>query len=500
MIATLICFLVAIAYADNPQYVHFWVQSPDSLVTVNNNPWSSSYGHIVSSAALPAGSTRKTSGNAPHHIGISGDKTWIVTGGLLSFFVHVPSACGGPLSGGDANGGNHDDVFLFHVGTNGIPTFHSSYNLPGGCTDEFHKLSDTQFIISQMCDDVGNSPGVLVQFNLPSNVSATATFSQWGWKASGVDFVSTDNYNPHGGDYSSIWGFVIGDFVWPTSLLNWNTRSYLDTYCGANSANYPLTFRNTVRLFGTNGILQRTYTLPGWGYQAANFIYRGYAIAAGTVPTFLGGDSTLYMIDTTCTPSSSQTCLTVGYDFSGNFGTAFSAGYFVVDKENRRILTSYGLRWLVLLQYSVNNGVPVTPFTKIWSYDFGTIPGATDDQYPFPNSQGTHYIRSQGDLYSHGSQFIAVNSFVDFPVNNVNGGLQYECLNEAGGGPLGTAWPNCHTDTGVATFNCNFHGGRTAASFTFGWNGLPNNAPDSGFNPAFGTGTTPHSVVFGPSN
>jgi len=424
----------------------------------------------------------------------------------LSFFVHVPSGCTGPLSGGDANGGNKDDTFLFSVGSNGLPSFHSSYNLPGGCTDEFHNVPNTwpqQFVVSQMCDDVGNSPGGLILFTVPSSNSGTATFSTWGFKAGGAAFTYADNYNPHGGDWSNSWGFIISDFVWPASLLNYNTRQYLDANCGEALSGSPLTFRNTVRLFGVGGwsgaaagIQQRVWTMPGWGYIATKFIYRGFAISAGTVPSYLGGDNTLYMIDSTCTQTPTHSCLTVAYDFAATYGPAFSVGLPYVDTENRRILIAYGMQWAVLLQYSVSNGVPVTPFTKVWDYNFGTIAGATDDQYPFPNTQGSHYVRVDRDLYSWGSRFVVVNSFVDFPVNKGTANsfpYPYECT-ESGGGPLGTDWPNCPgtVDGGVATFFCNFHGGRSAASFTFGSNGLPGANPTSTF--TF-NGAAPHSVV-----
>jgi len=275
------------------------------------------------------------------------------------------------------------------------------------------------------------------------------------------------------------------DFGWPASLLNYNTRSYLDTFCGESLTNASLTLRNTFRVFDTTGIMQRVYTLPGVGYMSTKYVYGGYGVTSGG-----SGDYSLVMIDSTCTQTSSTPCYSVAFDLEAAYGALFSVGLPQTDPSNQRMMICYGMRWVVLLEFQVVDGVPQTPFNKIWDYDMGVIAGPTDDQYPVPNTQGSHYIRLSHDLKSEGSRFIVVNSFLDPPVNNQNGDLAYECQSEG-------TWPNCQTDTGVATFFLNFHGGREVVSFTFGSDGLP--AIDTAWTPNL-QGGTPHAVALSASN
>jgi len=468
---------------------HVWSSggngAPDALVTYNTNN-----GQVVHLEPLVTGkgtspTSTKVTDNAPHHMAISADGRWIVTGGLLSFFVTLPTGnCSTNLGAGagqnaEANGGNRDDVFLFQV-IDGIPSFHSAYNVPGGCTDEFHLIPGTSgtWIISQMCNDFGNAPGYLIKFTVPQYWWQRATFSTWGVVSS-----STSSFNPHGGAWTADGSqFVIGDFVIPSSLLNLNTRSYLGAYCSDPIAG-PLEFGSSVRVFDNHGNQLSVITTPGVGMMAAKWLVNGWAIAAGTVPSGLGGDNNWYLINTATGAHS------VAYDLAAEFGGAFSVGIPMVDTQNQRILMSYGMRYAALFSYTLSGGVPQVPFRLLWSYDFGVIAGPTDNQFPVPNTVGTHYAQVSGSLVSGTIAF--VNSFVDFPV-----ATGYQGYGTTGSGPFGTTWPNVpgSVDGGVATFLCNFAGAKTVSFFNIN-GGNPGSSPYLTLSNV-NSGGAPHSLVF----
>src|SRR5258705_11508380 len=71
---------------DNEKYLFVWAgdqarSGPDFLAVVNFNEDSRNYGKVITTVPLPgAGST----GNEPHHVGLSKDGRVLACGGLLS--------------------------------------------------------------------------------------------------------------------------------------------------------------------------------------------------------------------------------------------------------------------------------------------------------------------------------------------------------------------------------------------------------------------------------
>jgi len=475
---------------DRSYYAHIWTAgdsdtNPDALVTVDYTVDSHRYGQVTNVAKITAGPTRKLHGNAPHHIGQSGDGRWIVAGGLLSFFVTAPVV--GPI-----NGGNKDDVFLFLVGEDHKPTFHSSYDLPGGCTDEFHYTGENTWIVSQMCDDFGNAPGGLYKFTAPCRAwpkhGCSVAFATWSnFIRSGESTLT--GFNPHGGEYHPEKGFIISDFVWPASLLNSFTKGFLQSI-GDNVD--PLTFRGTVRHFDTHGNFIRTFNTPtapftysgnlgsftinvNIGLMQAKFFPRTngrYAFASGTFLNY-----NLFLIDLTCAAASTHcTPVTPVYDWSVDFpGTILSTGIPHVDAEHSAILSTVGMKHLGLIGYRLDNTGKPTNFRKRDGIDFGTIDDGATPQWPTQGYPGSHYVAV---LEGRRTRAVVINSFVDFPVNP-----GYIC-----GDLLGC--PNSDQQPG---FMYNFHGARTVASVFINdnWTDL---TLDTNFHPDLG-GRTPHSVT-----
>ncbi|KAK4211296.1 hypothetical protein QBC37DRAFT_402601 [Rhypophila decipiens] len=220
----------------------------DFLATISLDD--DTFGQFVAITDVP------TSGNSPHHLGVSYDGKTLVGGGLLSLLK------------------TQDTAFYFDTSDPYQPKFsHSNRAILSSIVDEIRAKPDGGFYITYMGSAVGTSPGKLVETDAGGNIIAE-------WPAV-TDVPSTLNiltqqFSPHGltVDYERQIALT-SDFVVPLSVLK--------PTLGIQRA-------NTLRLFSlkTHSILS-TITIPnGQGIQDVKFIPNNPEAAALATAVGLG--------------------------------------------------------------------------------------------------------------------------------------------------------------------------------------------------------------------
>lgn len=121
--------------AEKEKYLLIWAgdqarKASDFLAVVNFDPASADYGKIIKSVTLPL---PDSSGNEPHHVGISANGRTMACGGLLSV-----------LKG-------QKEVFFFDLSNPVEPRFLSAVDVPNSAiTDEFYTLDNGGFLVTMM--------------------------------------------------------------------------------------------------------------------------------------------------------------------------------------------------------------------------------------------------------------------------------------------------------------------------------------------------------------
>lgn len=178
--------------ARSRQYLYVWAgavgrQVPDRLVTFDFDPWSPNYGQMVSQTLTP------TTGNEPHHCGVSKDKRRLLCGGLLSLLKA------------------QDEIFVFDIEADAanprlIRTTKSKF---GSVPDEFFTMSDNTFLLSNMGSNEGGTPGRVARVDIDGNVLA-----EYPEKP-------PKDFNPHGVQVREDLNLLATcDYVDPSSTLN----------------------------------------------------------------------------------------------------------------------------------------------------------------------------------------------------------------------------------------------------------------------------------------
>lgn len=255
---------------DREKYLFVWAGDqararPDFLAVINFSEESRNYGKVITTVPLPgAGST----GNEPHHVGLSADGRVLACGGLLSV-----------LKG-------QKEIFFFDVSNPTSPSFISSADPPlSAITDEFYPLRGGGFLVTMMGGANGAHPGRVAEFN--RNLELVGEHP-----ASPPD----DGFNPHGISVRPELNLMAtSDFVCPTTTLH--------------AVPGGLDLRGSVRFWDfTARTIVKTVTLPG----AAGTIdvklipgdYKARAYTAGMA------DDKLYLVDPTAGTA------TVVFDFA----------------------------------------------------------------------------------------------------------------------------------------------------------------------------------------
>src|SRR6478609_7091558 len=113
--------------------------APDFLAVIDFDEDSPRYGKVVTTVPVPGPGS---SGNEPHHCHLSADKNILACGGLLAL-----------LRG-------QNSIFFFDVSKARQPRFlFSTSGTLSNITDDFLPLSHGGFLVTQMGDHAGGTPG-----------------------------------------------------------------------------------------------------------------------------------------------------------------------------------------------------------------------------------------------------------------------------------------------------------------------------------------------------
>ncbi|KAJ9293083.1 hypothetical protein DTO271G3_8218 [Paecilomyces variotii] len=190
-----------------------------------------------------------TSGNDPHHLGVSHDGKTIVGGGLLSLLKL------------------QDIAYYFDVSNPYRPAFmKSNRGVLASIADEIRAKPDGGFFITYMGSALGTSPGRLIETDADFNI-----IHEWPEDVEGTLNILGEQFSPHGITIDWERNFILtSDFVIPLSILKPST--------GVVRA-------NTLRLWDLKSrTILNTITIPNCsGIQDVKFIPgnpEGAAIAA----------------------------------------------------------------------------------------------------------------------------------------------------------------------------------------------------------------------------
>lgn len=177
------------------KYLYVWTgdqarKSADFLVVVNFDEPSANYGKVISTLPLPSPGS---SGNEPHHVGLSSDGRVLACGGLLSV-----------LKG-------QKEIFFFDVSNPIAPKYISSADPPlSAITDDFYSLPDGGFLVTMMGGAQGHAPGRVVEFTKDLRLVAEYPTEP-----------PDDGFNPHGISVRPEMNLMVtSDFICPASTLH----------------------------------------------------------------------------------------------------------------------------------------------------------------------------------------------------------------------------------------------------------------------------------------
>jgi hypothetical protein len=180
---------------ERDKYLFVWTgdqarQQPDFLAVVDFNENSRDYGKVITTVPLPGGGS---TGNEPHHVGLSRDGRTLACGGLLSV-----------LKG-------QKEIFFFDVSHPEAPEFISSADPPlSAITDEFYPLPGGGFLVTMMGGANGAHPGRVAEFN--RNLQLVNEYPE---------DPPHDGFNPHGISVRPELNLMVtSDFVCPSTTLH----------------------------------------------------------------------------------------------------------------------------------------------------------------------------------------------------------------------------------------------------------------------------------------
>jgi 56kDa selenium binding protein (SBP56) len=242
---------------DKPKYLFICAgdqarRAPDFLAVVNFDEGSDDYGKIITSVPFPA---PDSTGNEPHHIGLSQDGKVVGCGGLLSV-----------LKG-------QKEIFYFDVSNPRSPKLLSAADPPlSSITDEFHALPDGGFLVTMMGGPSGHAPGRVVEFD--KNLRLVKEYPEQP---------PADGFNPHGISVRpEVNLMVTSDFVCPSTTLG--------------AVHGGIDFRGSVRVWDYEArTILRTIETPGAGTIDVKLIPHDRKRRAFTAAML---DDHLYLIDT----------------------------------------------------------------------------------------------------------------------------------------------------------------------------------------------------------
>ena len=179
----------------SPNTLYVWAGdqarvAPDFLAVIDFDEDSPRYGRVISTVPVPGPGA---AGNEPHHCHLSADKNILACGGLLAL-----------LRG-------QNSIFFFDVSKPRHPKFlFSTSGTLSNITDDFLPLKNGGFLVTQMGDHSGGTPGRVAEFD--ANLRMVG---EWPADPPQHDF------NPHGiSARPDLNLMVTSDFMMPASSLN----------------------------------------------------------------------------------------------------------------------------------------------------------------------------------------------------------------------------------------------------------------------------------------
>jgi selenium-binding protein 1 len=179
----------------SPETLYVWAGdqarvAPDFLAVIDFDEDSPHYGKVIRTVPVPAPGS---SGNEPHHCHLSADKNILACGGLLAL-----------LRG-------QNSILFFDVSNARHPRFlFSTSGTLSNITDDFLPLESGGFLVTQMGDHAGGTPGRVAEFDAKLRMVA-----EWPVDPPAHDF------NPHGiSARPDLNLMVTADFIMPASTLN----------------------------------------------------------------------------------------------------------------------------------------------------------------------------------------------------------------------------------------------------------------------------------------
>lgn len=368
----------------------------DFVAVVDFNEKSLTYGSILRIVRLVSDPLKKIgqTKNEPHHSSISSNGKYYITGGLLSF-----------LSG-------QKEIFVWKIPQNPAngPIFKCGIDAPGACTDEFHPIGGSKFLVTMMCSDDGGSPGDIAIIDADACTAKSMLRSRSTLK----------DFNPHGFDRLNNGSIFVADYVLPITLT------------GKSPSN--IVFRNTCRHFFPDGTLKRTFDIEfptdprkktglgnGIGFMELKVIpndkqARGFACGTNTNNLYLFG------------PGMPKPLAVYDVSEVNGYIKRPSAGIVSIFPDGKRMLMTFQMRFVILVDITQ----PERPLF-LRTFDFCTdksiskmpirVPGS-NEQTTFPqycaangNNAGTHVI-----IHPDGEdRFIVMNYFLKFGLAKFEG-------------------------------------------------------------------------------
>jgi selenium-binding protein 1 len=179
----------------SPKTLYVWAGdqdrvAPDFLAVIDFDEDSPHYGKVIRTVPVPG---QGGAGNEPHHCHLSADRNILACGGLLAL-----------LRG-------QNSIFFFDVSKPRHPRFlFSTSGTLSNITDDFLPLKDGGFLVTQMGDHAGGTPGRVAEFDRNLRL-----IGEWPENPPLHDF------NPHGISARPEFNLMVtSDFMMPASSLN----------------------------------------------------------------------------------------------------------------------------------------------------------------------------------------------------------------------------------------------------------------------------------------
>jgi len=203
---------------------------------------------------------------------------------------------------------------------------------------------------------------------------------------------STPVFNPHSGDFDPMYGYVVANFVVPGTRRYGNSLSYfspLGLYLGEITLNSgPHAWASYV-----NTVFDALAPSSGSGFMDIKYIGNGNLITCASL------QGKLFHINVAANPPTVLMALDLAAAVNGGLRT-FSGTTIRVIPGRNRLITTYGLRYVVLVGWDDNYNFSVKDFVDTCLLFPGTCAFAATTTGVLPTVgpySGAHYVKFSDD-------------------------------------------------------------------------------------------------------